>query len=186
MAGTSDYSAEILVALRRIIRAIDLHSKQLAQTYGLTGPQLVVLKELAGQNHSPTGALADRVSLSHATVTGIVDRLQRRGLVERSRSATDRRQMVVSVTEEGRAIAAKMPSLLQERFVQRFSALPDWQQTQLLSSLQRMADMMQAEAADASPILVTGPVNAGARETLEYLTPGEAPHGPGPDDQQRP
>ncbi|HSL18147.1 MAG TPA: MarR family transcriptional regulator, partial [Methylomirabilota bacterium] len=61
---------QVLAALRRIIRAIDLHSRSLVQRYGLTGPQLVVLKELIDRPPQSVSALAGAVNLSQATVTG--------------------------------------------------------------------------------------------------------------------
>ena len=74
---------QILVALRRITRAIDLQSKRLLKETGLTAPQLVVLRALEREGPLPPSKIADRVSLSPATVTTIVERLTRLGLVER-------------------------------------------------------------------------------------------------------
>ena len=79
MARKRDISEEVLVTIRQIVRAIDLHSKKLAKTYGLTGPQLIVLQEIADRDVLTTGDLAKNISLSHATVTSIVDRLVARG-----------------------------------------------------------------------------------------------------------
>ena len=89
------------------------------------------------------GELARRVSLSQATLTDILNRLEQRGLIRRSRSLPDRRRVVVEVTATGRSLAETSPPLLQERFVRRFSALPDWEQTLLLSSLQRIAELRE-------------------------------------------
>ena len=69
-------SDEVLVALRRVIRAIDIHSRKLAQRHGLTGPQALIVKEVLRQQPVSIGALAKKISLSHATVTDIVKRLE--------------------------------------------------------------------------------------------------------------
>jgi len=82
----------VLIALRRMIRAVDLHSRHLAQCYQLTGPQLVLLKEIGRGEPLTLGELAKRSSLSNATVTGVIDRLERRGLAIRVRGPRDRRQ----------------------------------------------------------------------------------------------
>ncbi len=55
MTKDFDTLGEIVSALRRIIRAVDLHSKYLAQRYGLTGPQLVVLQSLEQRGPQTTG-----------------------------------------------------------------------------------------------------------------------------------
>ena len=75
MSNQLNKSDEVLKTLRRIIRVIDLHSKKLVQKYGLTGPQMLVLKELLSLNELPVSVLAKNVSLSHATVTSMLDRL---------------------------------------------------------------------------------------------------------------
>lgn len=169
MLSSSNPADAILVALRKIMRAVDRHSKTLAQRYGLTGPQLVVLRQLEREDPMSIGALARNVSLSHATVTGIVDRLERAALVERRRLETDRRRVLVGLGEKGRSLLAQAPPLLQERFVERLDALEDWERTLILSSLQRIALMMEATDIDASPLLVSGPVDATADSTVALL-----------------
>lgn len=147
---------EILVALRRIIRAVDLHSRRLIQKTGLSGPQVVLL-QIMGQGGTVTaGELARRASLSQATVTTILDRLEERGLVQRQRSADDKRRVHVALTEKGNEALAIAPHLLQDNFVKAFTALPDWEQHLLIASLERVAHMMDAEGIDASPYLHTG------------------------------
>ena len=74
---------QIVVALRRTSHAIDVWSRQLLQQYGLTSPQLATLREIeAGQNVT-NGALAIALHLSQPTVTGILNRLEQRGLIAR-------------------------------------------------------------------------------------------------------
>lgn len=149
----------VLSALRRIIRAIDLHSRSLVQQYGLTGPQLVVLKELLGDEPTTVGELAKAVNLSQATVTGILDRLERKSMVSRVRSTDDRRKVMISPTDGARHALAGAPPLLQEHFIQAFGGLPDWEQHQILSSLQRLVTLMEASDVEAGPILSIGPLN---------------------------
>ncbi|MGD8375612.1 MAG: MarR family transcriptional regulator [Acidobacteriota bacterium] len=149
----------VLQALRRITRAIDLHSRSLIRSHGLTGPQLFVLRDLARREPVTVGKLAEQVNLSQPTVTGILSRLERRGLLSRERSRFDRRQVLVSVTDKGRRVAATSPSLLQERFLTEFEQLLDWEQSLILSSLQRVVAMLEARELDASPILATGPLS---------------------------
>ncbi|MBT8341878.1 MAG: MarR family transcriptional regulator, partial [Desulfatitalea sp.] len=73
---------EMLVSLRKITQAISQHSKDLHRRYGLTGPQLVILNEIANHNTISVSELARSISLSQATVTDILNRLDRKGLVE--------------------------------------------------------------------------------------------------------
>lgn len=149
---------EVLVALRRVIRATDLHSKRLSKHAGLTGPQLLIMRSIRDLGEVTIGTIADKVSLSQATVTTILDRLEHRKLVYRVRSTQDKRKVHAHLTEEGADILARAPQPLQEDFIKKFQSLAEWEQTMILASLQRVANMMDADDIDASPVLDVGPV----------------------------
>jgi len=172
MKGKSSIADQVIIALRRVIRAVDLHSRTLLESHGLTGPQALLLKSLQGSPIT-VGELAGRVSLSQGTVTDILNRLEQRGLIQRVRDEVDRRRVRVGVTAAGLALLASSPPLLQERFAQSFGNLQEWEQTQLLSSLQRIAAMMDAEGIDASPVLSSGSLRASAEAVDEVLEPGD-------------
>lgn len=122
---------------------MDVHSKYLHKYYGLSSPQLTILKELSDVNEIPTGQLAKKVSLSQATVTDILDRLEEKGLIIRQRSSFDKRRVYIQISEKGKAIVLKNPSLLKEDFIRQFNELEDWEQTLILSSMQRVVAMMK-------------------------------------------
>merc|ERR1711879_257540 len=147
---------EVLVALRRIIRATDLHSKHLSKTSGLTAPQLLILQTLREHGELTAGELARHGSLSQATVTTIIDRLEKRHHVTRERSTIDKRKVYVSLTDEAAKILLDAPKPLQDSFIRQFQDLHDWEQSMILSSLERVAHMMDAQHIDASPVLDIG------------------------------
>jgi len=155
---------QIVVAIRRIIRAIDVHSKQLVDEVGLTGPQLMTLKAAAELGTASVGALAKAVHLSGPTLTGILDRLLRRGLINRVPATQDRRSVVITVTDAGRGVLATAPSLLQERFRKKLASLADWERTMVLAMLQRVAAMMEAGELDAAPVLDSGALDSGPNQ----------------------
>ena len=151
---------EVLVALRRVMRAVDLHSRHLVRSHGLTAPQALILKEIVSSEELAVGEVAQRVSLSQATVTDILNRLEKRGFVTRARSDTDRRRVLARPTPEATKTIERAPPLLQEHFEERFAELQEWEQTLLLASLQRIAALMDAEKIDAAPVLTAGGVTA--------------------------
>lgn len=153
---SDDFEEEILRSLRRVTRAIDLHSRWLATTFGLTGPQLVCLRVIAERGSISPGQLAREVALSQATITGIVDRLAARQLVTRARDAPDRRLVSVSVTDAGRALVSEAPSPLQERFVQRLRDLSSSERDAMRRTLAKIVTMMDGEGLDAAPVLSSG------------------------------
>jgi len=150
---------DVLISLRRIIRAIDIHSRSLIQRFGLTSPQLIILEELKVRVECSTGDLAKAISLSMATVTGILSRLESRGLIVRRRDEKDRRKVLVSATPAGGEVLDSAPPPLQESFMSEFDKLENWEQSLLLSSLQRIVKMMEATSIDATPMLVTGAID---------------------------
>ena len=164
MAASNEVEDQIVASIRRIIRAIDLQSRRLQDRHKLTGPQLATLREAHKVGQPSISALARAVHLSQPTVSGILSRLERRGLVARKRSEDDRRTVVIEVTEEGLQVLDEAPSLLQERFRAELARLEDWERHWMLSALERIASMMDAEGIDAAPILETGPVSQPAEE----------------------
>lgn len=168
----SRFEQSILRSLRRITRAIDLHSRQLAKHHALTGPQLVCLLGLQDGPRTPT-ALADAVSLSQATVSGILKRLEERELIERRRRAEDRRSVEIALTELGRQTIERAPSPLSERFSGRLENLPEGEQAMIDWILDRIVHLMEADDVDAAPVLTTGNVTADEEEVAEFLDPDE-------------
>jgi DNA-binding MarR family transcriptional regulator len=144
---------QIVAALRRITRAIDLRSRTLLHDYGLTAPQLAVLKAVERLQPITPGSLAREIHLGHPTVTGILNRLETRGLILRTRGNQDRRSVNVALTETGRQILSNAPNPLHEQFLAELTKLQSWEQTQMLATLQRIADMMDAGHLAAAPLL---------------------------------
>ena len=147
---------ELLVALRKVIRAIDLRSKQLSKDVGLTGPQLLVMQSVGKEPGIMVRQVADNINLSPATVTSILDRLEIKALVQRIRSTEDKRRVGLFLTEQGQEILQDAPLPFQEHFINRFSKLKEWEQSQMVATMQRIASMMDAEDIDASPVLEVG------------------------------
>lgn len=149
---------ELLVALRRVMRAIDMRSKQLSRDIGLTGPQLMVMQNIGNKPGIMVKEIAEKINLSPATVTTILDRLDLRELTSRVRSTTDKRKVGVFLTEQGEITLKSAPRPLQAHFIERFSQLKEWEQSQMVSTMQRIASMMDADGIDAAPVLEVGSI----------------------------
>jgi DNA-binding MarR family transcriptional regulator len=168
---------QIVIALRRITRAIDLRSRDLLQFHGLTAPQLAVLQAIGqpsvgglstGVEASATpGEIARRVHLGQPTVTGILDRLGQRGLIARARGDRDKRSQNISLSEAGRKLLQEAPSPLQDTFRQELSRLPEWERTQILATLQRIADMMQRPSGETQIFITASPLAEQAESSAE-------------------
>lgn len=163
----------VLVALRRVIRATDLYSKRLAKTSGLTVPQILLLQAIRDRGQVTIGELAAEISLSQATVTTIIDRLEKRQLVYRVRSSTDKRKVHAFLTEKAVHVLKNAPTPLQQHFSRQYANLSDWEQAMIVSALQRVAQMMDAEHIDASPVLDLGLLDSPSSLTESATLPLE-------------
>lgn len=174
----TSFEQDILTSLRRIIRAVSLYSRQLLLRYDLTAPQLTCLRHLIRQGPRSAGELAAGISLSQATITGILDRLERKGLVERQRSREDRRRVLVALTPAGRDLATSVPLPLQERFARRLARLPESRRQHIDSALKEVVDLMEATRVDAAPVLASESSMAeGLEAETEELRVVEVPAG---------
>ncbi|MHC0053568.1 MarR family winged helix-turn-helix transcriptional regulator [Actibacterium sp. D379-3] len=147
-----------LIALRRILRATELYGRKLAKEAGLTAVQLRVLQIVAEKGFSTPKELSGRMGVTQATVTALINKLETKGLLQRQRSETDRRQTNLLITDTGRQTVATAPDPLQQRYVREFEALEEWEQAMIVAVLERVASMLDAEDMDASPVLAVGDI----------------------------
>lgn len=99
----------ILDAMIRVFYEVRQHSQTLKQRYGITAAQLQLLKLLEKQGDLTHSELSERLYLRGSTVSGIIDRLERRDLVKRKRSRVDRRLVRVGLSEEGKKLLQSVP-----------------------------------------------------------------------------
>ncbi|MGA7964695.1 MAG: MarR family transcriptional regulator [Gammaproteobacteria bacterium] len=154
--SNADQTGNVLRDVRRIVRALSLAGRDLARSHDLTVPQLLCLRVLKDAGMLSAGTLATALSLSPQTVTGLLDRLHARGLIERTRSETDRRQVLIRLSDHGEHLLATTVPSLQDRFVERFSALPAARRRALAEALAAIVSLLEAEALDAAPLLAPG------------------------------
>ncbi|MEL6245262.1 MAG: MarR family transcriptional regulator [Pseudomonadota bacterium] len=155
----SQRSTDALVAIRKIQRRIEIHTRKLAQAAGLTPSQLLVLQILNERGETAVGDVVKSTQLSNATITSLVDKMVARNLVNRRRCDTDRRKVWLTILPEGQQAVDDAPRPLQELFEHGFDGLDDWEQAMLIASLERVAGLLDADSIDAAPILAAGAVD---------------------------
>jgi len=109
--------SEIMQSLRRIFKAIQVYSQEVSQKFGITGPQLWTLKALSANGSLPLGQLSKMMYLHPSTITGVVDRLEKKGYVVRDRVHEDRRVVMVQLTPNGRKVIRRAPSPIQGKMI---------------------------------------------------------------------
>ena len=142
---TEHVSMQIMMRLRQIIQGMSKHSKHIQENYKITVPQLICLGEVYEHGPISLGALTKIVFLNNSTVTGIVDRLEKRELVRRKRISKDRRQVHVEITDAGITFIEAAPMPLHQRFIERLQRLDVEKVTMILWSLEMLVDMLGPE-----------------------------------------
>lgn len=166
----------ILRALRTIMQAVDIHSRKLASEHAITVPQLLCLSAVVEDASLSVASLARTVHLRPSTVVGIIDRLERKGLVRRERDGRDRRVVHMIPTPAGEDLVRTAPSPLQADFAAALAKLPDLEQTAIALSLERVVELMRAGTLDSAPILETGEIApGGSAPDVEGAPAPEAP-----------
>lgn len=149
-------SQTALVALRRILRVTELNARRLAERSELTASQLLVMQHVSQCGKALPSAIARAVDLKQATVTVLLNKLEQAGLVTRRRDTEDRRRVWIELSVAGEDALERSPDLLQNRFEKGFNDLEDWEQAMIVSTLERVAMLLDAEAIEAAPILDVG------------------------------
>lgn len=145
----------VLMSIRKIARALDIHSRLLNKESGLTLPQLIVLRCVRDLGEPSGSAIAKAVDLSPPTVLGILDKLTAKGLIERQRLENNRRIVVSRLTEQGKVMLEKVPSPLGEQFANRYFELSDDERQKLIASLETVADLTKSKNLDEIAKLVS-------------------------------
>jgi DNA-binding MarR family transcriptional regulator len=142
-------AAAIVQGLRRIVKALQLYSQEVYRSYHLTAPQLWVLKTLHRQGPMPDGRLAQALVLHQSSVSVLLRRLVRRGLVRRKRAPGDRRIVTAELTPRGAALAAEAPEPAQGRLLHSLGAMPHTEVRKIRKAVDRLVEAMEASGVEA-------------------------------------
>ena len=137
----------MLRAIRRLARALDIQSRRIDRAVGLTLPQFVVLTSVGELGEGTSRAIAAAADLSPPTVAGVLDKLEAKGLIERTRSRVDRRAVHTRLSERGREALARAPDPFGADFSAAFDALPPALRGETLAALDRVAELAGPQGA---------------------------------------
>jgi len=135
---------ETMQSIRRIIKALQDYSREVCSHFGVTGPQLWVLKTIFENKSLPLGELSNKMYLHPSTISGVVDRLGNKGYVVRDRDSEDRRIVNVRLTPEGEALVRKAPNPVQGRMIYGLKQLKREELGLIHQSMQKLVDIMEA------------------------------------------
>ena len=142
--------AEVMQSLRRIFKAIQDYSQEVSNKFGITGPQLWALKTISQNESLYLSELGKRMYLHPSTITGLIDRLEKKGYVERSRDQKDRRVIYVQLTPKGKRIVKKAPNPIQGKMIYGLRKLKAEELNSIYDSALKLVEIMEAQNVKAT------------------------------------
>jgi len=137
--------ADIMVSLRRMFKAIQQYSEAVLKEFGVTGPQLWALRTIYMDGSLPMGQLSRKMYLHMSTVSGIVDRLEAKGYVSRTREAPDRRVVKINLTSAGKTLVQRGPEAAQGKLLHGLEGLTHREISHIRSALERVVRFMEIQ-----------------------------------------
>lgn len=162
--------SEIIDDIRRVFEVLTERSKKVEYETDLTGPQLWAIKLLAETSPVKVSDLARRMYLHPATMVGLLDRLETKGLVQRTRSDRDRRVVHIHRTDNGRALVEKSPEAVQGLLVNGLELLDSQELNKTSEGLGKIVEILGAK--DIPPkLIMSSEINSPKRKGKKAVPP---------------
>jgi DNA-binding MarR family transcriptional regulator len=151
-SGNRDRTKEVVWLIRRLMQGSYIYNKELNKKYQVSAPQLASLLALFENGPMPPSQIAKYIMVNSSTVTGIIDRLEQKGLVERSRISLDRRVITIALTEKGQELAKNAPPPIQKKIVDGLQKLPPNETEQIVQALTKLTYMLDVQDLEVDEI----------------------------------
>lgn len=139
---------DIIFSIRRLIQARELYKKELNKKYQISESQFNCLLTIYKYGPLPPSQIAKHMLVKSSTVTGVVDRLEQKGLVERMRNSPDRRVIMIQLTPAGREVAKRAPPLIQQKILDGLSILSEEEISLIAHALRTLTSMLDIQDLD--------------------------------------
>lgn len=141
----SDQTKQIIFSIRRLIQANELYTKELNKKYHVSSAQLNCILTLHEYGPLPPSKIAGHIMVKSSTVTGVVDRLEKKGFVERMRNSPDRRVITIQLTEAGKKLAQNAPPPIQQKIIDGLKQTENAKIEQIVRSLNMLTGMLDVQ-----------------------------------------
>ena len=143
---------EIVDAIRRLYRAVYLDSSKMSRQFGLTGAQSGVLRNLFAHGALSSADLSRKLYVTPSNITGVIDRLEKKGLVERTRKVGDRRVALITLTEKGNELSKSLPDPIEKKLISELIDLEP-EHVQLLSmAMNQIINLIDTKGVEDAPM----------------------------------
>jgi DNA-binding MarR family transcriptional regulator len=133
---------QIIFLIRKLMHGAELYNKELNKKYSITAAQLNCLLAIYENGPLPPSQIARHMLVNSSTVTGVIDRLELKGLVARQRNSADRRVINIQLTNDGKEMAKAAPPPIQQRVIDGLQQMPAYELNQIILSLTKLSKML--------------------------------------------
>jgi DNA-binding MarR family transcriptional regulator len=143
---------DIVEAIRRLVRAEYLDSQKMSKQYGLTAPQSLVLRLLIKKGALSSADLSRQMYVTPSNITGIIDRLEKKGLVERIRQQGDRRVALITLTQSGHELGKTIPDPIEKKIVNQLADLEPENLQILAMAMNQILNLIDTKGAEVTAL----------------------------------
>jgi DNA-binding MarR family transcriptional regulator len=143
---------EIVGAIRRLVKAVYIDAARISRQFGLTGPQSSVLRTLIKTGPISSAEISRRLYVTPANITGIIDRLEKKGLVERIRQREDRRIALITLTASGTELGKTLPDPIETKLISELADLAPGQLQALNLSINQVLSLVDIKEIEERPL----------------------------------
>lgn len=142
---------KIVVAIKRLNRAVSSGSSRISRGSGLTPSQTSVLRNLFERGPLSSAELSRHLYVTPANMTGIIDRLEKKGLVERLPKGNDRRVALITLTSDGASQGRLLSDPIEKKLISGLAHLESKQVDGLNEALMQILSLIETEGSRAAP-----------------------------------
>ena len=139
------HTKDVIYSIRRLMQAGELYTKELNKVYNVSSAQLNCLLTLRDSGPLSPSQIARNILVNSSTVTGIIDRLEAKGLVRRLRISKDRRVITIELTKNGKVLAENAPPPIQQKIVDGLNKLSKDEIDTMSATLIKLTNMLDVQ-----------------------------------------
>jgi DNA-binding MarR family transcriptional regulator len=150
--GNEDVIKDIVHSIRRLVRAEYLDSQKMSKQFGLTGPQSLVVRLLIKKGALSSADLSRQMYVTPSNITGIIDRLEKKGLVQRIRKQGDRRVALITLTQSGQELGKTIPDPIEKKFINQLADLEPEHLQILAMTMNQILNLTEPKGAEETTL----------------------------------
>jgi DNA-binding MarR family transcriptional regulator len=143
---------DLVWSIGRLVRTVYLDSQKISKRYGLTGPQSAVVRNLYNSGPMSSADLSRNLFVTPSNITGIIDRLEKKRLVERIKKKGDRRVALITLTNSGKELSKTLPDPIMKKFIAELADLEPEHVQLLAMAMNQILNLIDAEEIKGEPL----------------------------------